>query len=135
MEKELSPFLKMTILLIVVSMSFAACSKGSAVDPSCSSADRRGWITCREAITIARTISVTEHVSATDVKASVGDHAVGEGQMVPAWVITSVDAVFSPPSGGTCILPSYAVIVEAATGRLLAWDAPPFGECNLPKGT
>jgi hypothetical protein len=53
---------------------------------------------------------------------------------VPAWVVTSLDAVYSPPAGGTCKLPSFTVIVEAATGRLLAWDTPPFGGCKLPIG-
>jgi hypothetical protein len=125
---------KRAILMIVMGTSLTACSMGSSTDLSCSSADRSGWIRCREAITIERDISVTEDVSTPNVKASIGRHAVAEGKTVPAWVVTSLDAVYRPPSGVTCKLPSFTVIVVAATGRLLAWDTPPFGGCNVPIG-
>jgi hypothetical protein len=125
--KPLTAFLTLFVLTTAIS-----CSPRDGIvglNPSCREPEQPTRVSCEEAVLVARAVAFSDHVSTSGPRAEVKPEAVAEGESVPAWWVTFRLAVYYPPSGGSCVPRSYNVIVDAATGQLLARDVPPFPGC------
>jgi hypothetical protein len=116
-----------TFLTVVGLVSAFSCSSGGDIvglNPECNEPEQPTRVSCEEAILLAQAVALSHHVTTEGPKAEVKPEAVAKGQIVPAWWVTFRSAVYHPLSGGSCVPRSYAVIIDAATGRLLAFDDP-----------
>jgi hypothetical protein len=103
----------------------APCSSGGKIlglNPACSEPERPVRVSCEEAVLIAQAVALSNHVTTEGPKGEVKPEPIAKGEAVQAWWVTFRSVVYHPPSGGSCVLRSYAVIIDAATGRLLAFD-------------
>ena len=114
----------------LAALSLMACAHTAATDSSCRSEDRAGFVGCREAMAIADAVAVSHQFDTSQIEASIRPEPVAKGRSVPAWFVTAHRAVFRSRSGLRCVVDEYTVVVEAATGRLLAWDEPALRHCT-----
>ena len=115
------------ILTGLVVASAVSCSSGAVIvglAPLCKELDQATRVSCEEAVLVAQAVALSHHVTTEGPRAEVKPEAVAKGRSVPAWWVTFRTVVYHPPSGGSCVPRSYAVIVDAATGQLLAFDDP-----------
>lgn len=118
--------LRIGLLAAVVLATAVSCSSRGVVglNPLCKEPGQPTRVSCNEAVLVAQAVALSHHVATEGPRAEVKPQAVAKGESVPAWWVTFRSAVFHPSSGGSCVPRSYAVIVDAATGQLLAWDDP-----------
>jgi len=112
----------LTVLLLVGAASCSPRVKMVGPNSTCKEPEEPTRVSCDEAVLVAQAVALSHHVTTTRPRAEVRPEAVAEGKTVPAWWVTFGLAVYHPTSGGSCMPRSYAVIVDAATGQLLAWD-------------
>jgi hypothetical protein len=113
-------------LALAVALAAASCSSGDirGLNPACTPPPKTAAISCDEAVLVAQAVAVSHHVVTRGSKAEVKPEAVAEGRLVPAWWVTFAHVEYRPPSGLRCAPRSYAVVIDAATGQLLAYDDP-----------
>ena len=119
------PFL--TVFTIVVLVSAPSCSPGgdtAGPNPVCHEPERPTRVSCKEAVLIAHAVALSHHVITEGPTAEVKPEAVAKGRAVFAWWVTFRSVVYHPRSAGSCVPRNYAVIIDAATGSLLAFDEP-----------
>ena len=119
------------LAVVLLALAVSCSSRGEIVvlSPSCKETNNPTRVSCPEAVLVAQAVARASHVSTSGPTAEVKSEGVAEGKSVPAWWVTFRSAVYHAPSGDPCVPRSYSVIVDGATGQLLAWDVPPFPGC------
>jgi hypothetical protein len=123
------PGLAMIATLTLIS-ALASCSSRPEIqglNPTCQAPAGPAPVSCEVAVLVAQAVATSNHVSTEGPRVEVKPEAIAEGRAVSAWWVTFRSAVYHPLQGRSCAPRSFTVIVDAATGRLLAWDVPPFG--------
>jgi hypothetical protein len=111
-------------IALLVAASCIRRHESSLLNPVCEELEQAPRVSCVEAVLVARAVARSDNVTTSSPKAEVKPEAVAKGESVRAWWVTFGSTVYHPPLGGSCALRSYAVIVDATTGDLLAWDKP-----------
>ena len=127
---------------LALAIALAACSRAPedirGLNPACTPPPKTAAISCDGchggrvspspwgsiAVLVAQAVAVSHHVVTRGPRAGVRPEAVAEGRSVPAWWVTFAHVEYRPPSGLRCVPRSYAVVIDAATGQLLAYDDP-----------
>jgi hypothetical protein len=113
---------------LALAIALAACSRAPedirGLNPACTPPPKTAAISCDEAVLVAQAVAVSHHVVTRGPRAGVRPEAVAEGRSVPAWWVTFAHVEYRPPSGLRCVPRSYAVVIDVATGQLLAYDDP-----------
>jgi hypothetical protein len=112
---------------LVLMSTLASCSTRPEImglNPACKAPPDATPVSCEEAVLVGQAVARSNHVWTHWPRAEVKPEAIAKGRSVPAWWVTFEHVEYRDPSGVTCAPPSYAVIVDAATGQLLAFDDP-----------
>jgi len=114
----------LAVLVLVGTVSCSSRRQTIDVNPVCKEPEHPTRVSCEEAVLVAQAVALSHHVTTHGPIAVTKPEAVAKGRSVPAWWVTFRSVVYHAPSGSSCVPRSYAVIVDAATGKLLAFDDP-----------
>ena len=112
---------------LMVTCVLASCSSRpeiTGLNLVCETPPDATSVSCKEAVLAAQAVAQSHDVWTQGPRAEVKPIPVEKGRPVPAWWVTFDQVEYRPDSGVRCVPGSYAVVVDTATGRLLAFDDP-----------
>ena len=112
------------LMLMSTLASCATRPEIMGLNPVCKAPPDATSVSCEQAVLVGQAVARSHHVWTQGSRAEVKPEGVAKGRSVPAWWVTFEHVEYRGPSGVRCTPRSYAVIVDAATGQLLAFDDP-----------